>query len=224
MKNKKLIIGINIALVIAVIIGDIFYINIGKLWIKGTASFGFVLIGVIDLLYSMTVSPDGMKYRLMLTLGLFFSMLGDIVLNIHFIGGALIFAVGHVFYFIAHCSLIKLKGSDIIPCAIIFIVSALFVTLAPIFDFGSQLMKWVCVFYALVISVMCGKAISNLIRKRNIMTLTLTVGCILFFFSDLMLLFDTFSDASPVFGTLCLATYYPAQCLLAICVGFKKSS
>ena len=45
MKNKKLIIGINIALVIAVIIGDIFYINIGKLWIKGTASFGFVLIG-----------------------------------------------------------------------------------------------------------------------------------------------------------------------------------
>lgn len=218
MKNKKLIIGINIALIIAVVIGDIIYMDYGRLWLKGTTSLGFVLIGAINLLFLALAKETDLKYRIMLTVGLFFSMLGDIVLNIHFISGALIFAVGHVFYFIAHSCLIKLKASDFIPSGIIFIVSAMVVTLVPIFDFGSPIMEGVCVFYALVISLMVGKSVSNFIREKRTLTLMLMIGSILFYFSDFMLLFNTFSDVSPVFGRLCLSTYYPAQCVLGVCV------
>lgn len=222
MKNKKLIIWINIALTIAVIIGDIIYMNYGKLWLKGTTSFGFVLLGAINLLFVTVEREINLKYRIMLVIGLFFSMLGDIVLNIHFISGALLFAVGHVFYFIAHSCLIKLKTADLIPSGLIFVVSALIIILVPIFDFGSVLMEGVCVFYAFVISLMVGKAAANFLRNKGTLTLALMVGCILFYFSDLMLLFNTFSDVSPVFGRLCLSTYYPAQCILAVCVGLQS--
>lgn len=218
MKNKKLIIGINIALIIAVIIGDIIYMDYGRLWLKGTASFGFVLIGAVNLIFLAMAKETDLKYRALLVAGLFFSMLGDIVLNIHFISGALIFAVGHVFYFIAHSCLIKLKAADLIPSGIIFIASAMVVTLVPIFDFGSLLMEGVCIFYALVISLMVGKSVSNFIRDKSMLTLMLMIGSAMFYFSDFMLLFNTFSDISSVFGILCLSTYYPAQCILGVCV------
>lgn len=66
--------------------------------------------------------------------------------------------------------------------AIIFIASCLFITLAPIFDFDGVLMEVVCVIYALIISLMVGKSISNIIRKKNVRNILLVIGSPLFFF------------------------------------------
>ena len=85
----------------------------------------------------------------------------------------------------------------------------------PIFDFGGAFMQIVCVLYALIISCMLGKAVSDLITNKNIFSIIVAVGSFLFFFSDLMLLFDVFAAVDAWAGALCLATYYPAQCLLA---------
>ena len=41
------------------------------------------------------------------------------------------------------------------------------------------------------------------------------LGAILFFISDVMLVFDNFANISQVFDTLCLATYYPGEFLLS---------
>ena len=212
--NKKLIIILNCILLALILAGDVLYIVFGDLWLKGLTSAFFVLLGVINLIYAIKNKSIKQKFSIILVIGLIFAMLGDIILNIHFISGAILFAVGHVFFFMSYCFLQKFSWKDLLFGAIIFIPSVLVITLVPIFDFGGVLMEIVCVMYALIISLMVGKAISNLIRERNLLNLIIVLGSVLFFFSDLMLLLDVFGNL-PVVGILCLATYYPAEFLLA---------
>ena len=63
---------------------------------------------------------------------------------------------------------------------------------------------------------MLGKAIGNFIREKNTVNGTIALASVLFFFSDLMLVFDWFAGGGRITGLLCMGTYYPAECLLAI--------
>ena len=83
----------------------------------------------------------------------------------------------------------------------------------PFIDFGSSLMQIVCSTYAIIISFMVGKAISNLLNKKNNTNKIIVIGSILFFISDFMLMMDMFGNIE-VASYLCLGTYYPAQFLL----------
>ena len=76
-------------------------------------------------------------------------------------------------------------------------------------------MQILCCIYAFVISIMVGKAIANFIKEKSQLNLIILLGSILFFFSDFMLLFNVFADVGRIFSVLCLATYYPAEFLLA---------
>ena len=94
----------------------------------------------------------------------------------------------------------------------------------PFLDFESQLMLGVCCTYAVIISFMVGKAISNVWQEKNLLNKVIVVGSILFFISDFMLMLDVFGNISTA-SYLCLATYYPAQFLLAFSLlisGSKK--
>ena len=148
-------------------------------------------------------------------IGLFFAMLGDILLEIEFIIGAALFAIGHIFYFIAYNTLQTFKTKDFLIASCIFVPSILIILLVPIFDFGGTLMQIVCIIYALIISLMVGKAISNVLENKSILNILITIGSCLFFLSDFMLLFNVFADIHIIFGILCLATYYPAEIFLA---------
>ena len=200
-----------------------FYINSGALWVKALTSAGFVALGLINLIYALKTKTNHKKFAVIMFVGLVFGMLGDILLEIEFITGAILFAVGHVMYFISYCFLQKFDYKDIIVWLLIFVPSMLFIILAPIFNFGGNLLKILCVFYALFISCMLGKSIMNLIKKRSVLNVLLCVGSVLFFFSDLMLLFDVFANMSFWAVILCLGTYYPAQCLLAFSLIFTKN-
>lgn len=215
---------LNIVLILAVLVGDICYMIYGGLWLKGLTSAGFVLLGVINLIYALKNKTGNKKFCITMLIGLAFGMLGDIILNVHFISGAILFAVGHIAYIVAYSFVIKLKWTDLIAGMIIFIPSTLFITLAPIFDFGGSMMEIVCVVYAIIISCMVGKAITNLIKEKSLLNILLVIGSILFFFSDLMLLLDVFANLSGVVGILCLATYYPAQCILAYSLMHAKTN
>ena len=186
--NKKLIIILNCILLALILAGDVLYIVFGDLWLKGLTSAFFVLLGVINLIYAIKNKSNKQKFSIILVIGLIFAMLGDIILNIHFISGAILFAVGHVFFFMSYCFLQKFSWKDLLFGAIIFIPSVLVITLVPIFDFGGVLMEIVCVMYALIISLMVGKAISNLIRERNLLNLIIVLGSVLFFFRAWILL------------------------------------
>ena len=218
MKNKFNWFNIlNLLLIAAVVVGDVFYILDCKLWVKSITSLCFVALGAINLVYAIKNKTANLKFCVLMLVGLFFAMLGDIVLDIKgmFMYGALLFAVGHIFYFISYCQLIAFKWKDLIYGASIFVPATLLITLAPFFDFGGIVMEIVCVFYAVIISCMVGKSISNYVADKKVLHLLLLIGSCLFFFSDLMLLLNVFGNMPRVINVLCLVTYYPAECVLA---------
>ena len=210
---KKFFLVYNIIFALLILIFDIIYMNVGGLFLKGFTSSLFVLLGLGNLIYAIKTKND-VKFPIIMTIALIFAMIGDIVLNIHFISGALIFAIGHIFYFISYIRFIPIKKTDLIVSWIIFLISASVIIFVPLFEFEG-IMQYICLFYALIISLMLGKAISNLINEPKKIYLIIAIGSFLFFFSDLMLLFHVFSNVSKVFDDLCLITYYPAQAILA---------
>ena len=216
--RNKIILPLNVALILSIILGDICYMTLGGLLVKAITSICFVLLGLVNLIYVILQKQNNLKFPITMAIGLFFAMLGDIMLNIEFIVGALLFAVGHVWYFIAYNFLQKFKTSDLIYGIAIFVPAIIFILFMPIFDFGSLLMKIIVMFYALIISFMVGKSLANLIAIPTRQNILITIGSILFFFSDLMLLMNVFGNLSPVFDVLCLATYYPAECILAFAI------
>ena len=211
---KKTINIINLIFLLCIVVGDVFYTIFGGLWLKGLTSLMFVALGVVNLMYAIKNKTSHFKFSIILVIGLTFAMLGDIVLNINFIGGAILFAIGHIFYFVAYCFVSKFKVIDLAFTASIFIPSLLIILLVPALNFGSILLQIVCSVYALIISLMLGKAVSNCLQLNSLLSLIIMAGSVLFFFSDLMLLLDVFASL-PVVGILCLATYYPAEFLLA---------
>ena len=205
----------NILMMLLVVALDLCYATMGGLWLKGVASLSFVLLGGINLIYILKTSSQHKNFSITMVVGLFVAMLGDIVLNIHFMYGAILFAIGHVFYFVAFCFLSKFKVTDLIYGAALSLASCCVILFLPIFDFGGIIMKLLCLVYAVIISFMVGKTVANFVREKSMLNLILVIGSVLFFFSDLMLLFDVFANASNIAGVLCLASYYPAQALLA---------
>ena len=213
---KKGFIVANIILAIVCVVLDIFYIIEGGLLLKSITSLVFVLIGLTNLVYAIITKSSSLKYCIVMAIGLTFAMSGDIVLEIFFIGGAGLFAVGHIFYFVAYSTMQKFRIKDFIPTLCIFI-PCFILLLMPIFDFGGVVMHIVCIAYAAIISCMVGKSISNFVHDKTNLNLIILVGSVLFCFSDLALVFNLFSEVIPsLVGTiLCLGTYYPAECILA---------
>ena len=188
------------------------------LLMKGLASAGFVLVGIVCFIWSLKIKA-GIKFPLTMLCGLVFAMAGDIVLNVHFIAGAALFAVGHVLYVCSYMFLQKFKWTDLIAGLCVFVPSVLFITLAPIFDFGGILMEIVCIVYALILSFMLGKAISLLIRKQSALHALIAIGSILFYVSDFALLINMFTAVKGMATRIvCLGTYYPAQLMLALSI------
>lgn len=210
---KKIFSALNALLILAVLIGDACYIEHGTLQIKATTSILFTMIGAVNLIYACTARVKK-GYPAVMFAGLTLAMMGDIGLRYSFIFGAALFALGHVLYFISFCTLMKFKSSDLIPTAVIFAGSAILLLFYKGFNFGGTLMQGVCLVYALVISMMVGKAISNFLRDRNPVFAIAAIGSAMFYVSDLMLVLYKFSDMPRIIDTLCLVFYYPGQCVL----------
>ena len=216
---------INLVFIIATLaMGGVYCFAQRELLFKTIASASFVLIGLISLFAAIKNKLGNIKFAMIMTIGLFFAMLGDILLELNFMIGAIFFAIGHVFYFVAYCTLVKFKWTDLIAGGVIALVAILVICLLPIFDFGGIVMQIMIIFYAIIISLMLGKALSNLIRERSVINIIILVGSFLFFFSDLMLLLGNFAsfaaDIDRILGYLCLCTYYPAEVLLALSLNF----
>ncbi len=216
MKKKFLI--LNSVFIIIELILIFTYKEVGGILLKGIASGGFVMIGLINLIYAIACKAKKKVYPALIFAGLFSSMLGDVILGENFIVGALIFALGHIFYFVAFCKLNRFENRDSIPSMVLFLGATAILTLTPYFDFGGYLMLGVCIFYALIISLMAGKAISAFLKVKSSLHLIILIGAVLFFFSDVMLVFNVFGGAPKIADTLCLFSYWPGQTILAFSV------
>ena len=215
MKKSHLI--LNIIFASLIVICDILYTFVFKynLLVKSITSALFVIMGLINLIFAIKLKANNIKYPIIMVIALTLAMIGDIAINLIFELGAGFFAIGHVFYFIAYCKLIKFNWKDLLYGLFIFIPVLALIVFAPIFDFGGIFLMLVCIIYALIISCMVSKSISNFIQEKSLLNLIILIGSILFCVSDLMLLFDNFTDLPHIMGILCLATYYPAQIFLA---------
>lgn len=213
---KKIALICNIALLALIVAGDLSYMLVGGLALKGVSSFLFLLVGILNLIFLFVSKVDKKNklFAIFLCVGLFFAMLGDIFLNIHFVSGAVLFAIGHIFYFVSYTILQKVDLWEFVISTVILIPSVLFMVLAPMFDFGSPIMEIVALVYALIISLMVGKAIFLCIKQKTSTSVFIAIGSILFFVSDFMLLLHNFGSVGIWAGAVCLATYYPAQFLL----------
>ena len=216
-KAEKTVFTLNLLLAAAAFVGNFVYITHGGLLVKSLASGGFALMGLVNLAYAFFRLRGGLAFPLCMAAGLTAAMLGDIVLGFDFVIGAAHFAMGHLFYFAAQCVLMRFSRRDARISGILLAASALLL-LSPLFDFSEPMMRTVCLLYALIIAMMTGKAVSDFQREQNAVTAALALGGVLFFFSDMMLVFARFGGFGPPSGTLCLATYYPAECLLAFSI------
>ena len=98
----KAIYCVNIILTLIVLIGNYFYQDQGFYYpLKMLCSASFGLMGILNFIYMLHSKTTNRKLLLFLLLGILFSWGGDIVLNIDFVSGAAVFALGHVFFVIA---------------------------------------------------------------------------------------------------------------------------
>lgn len=213
--KKKFIIA-NFIMLLLILSLDICYMIKGGLFIKGITSSMFVITGIINIIYCVNNNIN-LEYPKRMIFALICTMIADVLLGINFYLGTVTFAIGHILYFRSYSKLIKINRDDFKIGIIISVISLIVILSIPFLNFESIVMKCVCSTYAIIISFMIGKAISNLIKENNITNRVITIGSILFFISDLMLMLDVFGGIS-VTGYLCLATYYPAQFILAFSI------
>lgn len=225
--EKKIKIGyiINIVFGGLITVGALLFMllhkSVSSYIVKTIPSVLFLLAGCFNLIYCIKVLKldNCKKFAFTLVLGLFFAMLGDILLIDFFIVGAILFAIGHILFFVSFCFINKFNVKDIIVGAIIFALALLFILLYPNFTFDGMLP--LIIIYALIISLMLGKAVSNFIFNKSITSIIILIGAGLFFFSDLMLLIFRFAHRFMIFDWLCVMTYYPAEFLLAFSIFFS---
>ena len=201
---------------------DICYILLGTPYIyKTISSVLFVITGIINMIFVWKMEQRNRIFKFIMLTGLVFACLGDIVLIDYFLYGAILFAIGHVFFFASYCLLEKICWRDLFISIVIFGISLIVILVPQIFDFGSMLP--IVIVYALIISFMLGKSISNVFKKENQGgNFLVMLGSLLFFLSDLMLLFNVFADVSRAFDIACLLLYYPAEIILATSIYYSN--
>lgn len=222
-KDKKVWIS-NLVMFILILAMDICLLCFKNLpyIFKTTASVLFVILGIINFIFVFKLDQRKSLFKYFMLLGLVFACLGDIVLIDYFIYGAMLFAIGHVFFFVSYSILNKINWKDLVISLAIFAVALIIILALPIFDYKGMLP--IVIVYALIISFMLGKAISNFAFNKEFKTqnLIIMIGSILFFLSDLMLLFNVFADVSNIFDIICLVLYYPAELILASSIYYSN--
>ena len=99
---KHVFLCFNLMFILGITLGDICYISLGGLLAKSLTSAMFVLLGAINFIWLFVSKNKSFKFPLIMLVGLVFAMCGDIVLEVEFIVGAVLFAIGHIFYFVAY--------------------------------------------------------------------------------------------------------------------------
>ena len=215
--RNKLMLAVNTLMISAIFIMNYFYQSNGfDFTLKCICSGSFALLGIINLCYALFTKQKDKKFYVGMAFGLFLAFLGDVLIGYDFIVGAATFALGHVCFVIAYCFMQKMQKLDYLLSGVLFAGCLIFLLFCPLLNFEVAIFRVVCIVYALIISTMLGKALGNFIREKNLVNGTIAVASILFFFSDLMLVFDWFIGLWSWTDHACMGTYYPALCFLAL--------
>jgi len=223
MKNKH-ISALNAIIISAIFVLNYFYQRNGfDFTLKCICSGSFALLGIINLCHAIAAKQNGIRFHIAMSIGLILACLGDVLIGYDFIAGAATFALGHICFVVAYCLEQKMQKLDYALSGILFVSCLIFLLFCPLLSFEVALFRIVCIVYALIISTMLGKALGNSCRERTLVNGTIAAASALFFFSDLMLVFDWFIGLWNWTSHACMGTYYPALCFLALAMFLKTS-
>ena len=219
---SKALLTVNAVIITAIFILNYFYQSNGfDFTLKCICSGSFALLGIINLCYAVITRQASKKFYIGIALGLLLAFLGDVLIKYDFIVGAATFALGHICFVAAYCFVQKMRKLDWFISGLLFLGCLLFLLFCPLLTFEVPIFRVVCIVYALIISTMFGKAVGNFLKDKNIVTGMIAVASALFFFSDLMLVFDWFIGLWSWTDHACMGTYYPALCFLALSMLLK---
>lgn len=191
--------------------------------LKATASLFFVLTGLCGCLKN----KENRRFTRLVFIALIFAMAGDVCLAIEknqgmiFVLGVACFAVAHVFYSVAFCSVSRVTKKDLIAVAVLFAGS---VALLCVGNFDFQGLLPVLVGYAAVVSFMAVKAVSlyRCREKNKRAAWLIMIGGVLFMASDMVLLFWLFGIGVPKeVQSFNWVLYYLAQGCIAAAMNEK---
>jgi hypothetical protein len=213
---QKLLLTVNALTVAAILSLNYVYQSNGfDFTLKCICSGAFALLGLFNLVYALTAKAANRRFFMAMAAGLVLAFLGDYLIAYDFIVGAATFALGHIFFVVAYCFLQKPTWIDCAVSGVLFAGAAAFLLFFPLLSFEVPVFRVVCLVYGLIISAMLGKAVGNFLRARSLLTGIIAAASGLFFFSDLMLVFDWFIGLWDWTDHACMGTYYPALCMLA---------
>lgn len=215
----------SIALFIAMILSMIVLVIVTLCKVAGASIIIGLLASTLFVAIALTSyrkNPSDFRFFAFLFAGLVFSLGGDISMAMKKDGGVLFligvgcFAAAHILYFLGYCYKAKFRFKDglLFLC---FFVPNLFLVVFGGFNFGP--LKVMVIVYAAIICLMLSKSISmaKLYRESPRQVVLLIIGNILFYLSDLTLLFFLFyPHAAPILRQINWMLYYPAQGLLAL--------
>ena len=215
--SDKVLAAVNAAVICAIFIMNYFYQSNGfDFTLKCICSASFALLGIINLIYALYKKEENKKFYVGMSAGLILAFLGDVLIGYDFIIGAATFALGHICFVIAYCFVQRMQKLDCAISGVLFAGCLIFLLFCPLLSFEVPIFRVVCIVYALIISTMLGKAVGNYVRERSLVNGTVAAASALFFFSDLMLVFDWFIGLWSWTDHACMGTYYPALCFLAL--------
>ena len=221
-KTQKLLLAINGLVIATIFVINYFYQSNGfDFTLKCVCSGSFVLLGLVNLGYALKTKQGNTKFYVGMSAGLVLAFLGDYLIGKDFIVGAATFALGHICFVVAYCFMQKMQKLDYAISGTLFLGCLIFLLFCPLLTFEVSIFRIVCIVYALIISTMLGKAVGNFVREKTLVNGTIAIASVLFFFSDLMLVFDWFIGLWNWTDHACMGTYYPALCFLALSMCIK---
>ena len=132
----SVIVATNSALTLLVLVGSCFYQYMNQTYpIKLVCSGGFMLMGIVNLIYAIKIKCANIKLMAIMAIGMIFAFGGDFAINQEFVSGAVLFALGHVFFVIAFLVYRKIEKIDIVISILWGIMAVGFIMFFPYFVF-----------------------------------------------------------------------------------------
>ncbi len=206
--------ALNIILCAIMLIFDFVYIFTEELLFKIITSSLFISIGLINFTQCIKNKKD-LNFPICMLTALIYAMIGDILLEINFKIGVIAFGIAQIFYCTSYSKLNSFVRRDFLYSSIISIITLI----SMVFILGDIIFKDISMFilggmYIIILSSMLGKSISNVVMEHRLVNVVILIGAILFFISDMCLIFNIYVGLS-FYRYICLITYYLAQFLLS---------
>jgi len=151
--------------------------------------------------------------RVLVFAGVLICMLGDVLIEIHFVAGTIAFFCAHLCFIAYFLRLAPFNSSSLIVFVVIYVI-----TVSGFWKYVSKLGKQLPVFlaYPAILIAMFSIAVILPFTLKSVGSLCIAVGAGMFVASDLLLASNTLATSSKIRDRMVLYLYFPAVYLLAV--------